>query len=137
MIICGFPGVGKSTVARDMGGVVDLESTPFKKDFDMYLNVAIHMHNNGYTPLVSSHEEMREKLINSGVKFKVVIPKLTDKDIYMRNYKYRGSTEEFIKLLDENFDKWILDIMSDVRLRDKLIILDHDKYIDDYIEDID
>lgn len=134
MIICGFPGVGKSTAANRVKGVVDLESTPFKKDFETYVNVALHMSKNGYTPLVSSHEEMREHLLTSGVKFKIVIPKLTDKEIYMGNYRCRGNTDEFIKLLDVNFDKWIRDIMNDDRLRDKLVILDTKKYLRDIIE---
>lgn len=135
MIICGFPGVGKSYVAKKVGGVVDLESTPFNKDFDTYINVAIHMNKNGYTPLVSSHEDMREKLLESGVKFKVVIPKLTDKYIYIANYKDRGNTPEFIELLNKNFDKWICDIMNDDRLRDKLVILDTNRYLKSVIDE--
>ena len=42
-IICGFAGIGKSTMAKNNRGVVDLESTPFEKDFDRYLMVAKQM----------------------------------------------------------------------------------------------
>jgi len=33
-IICGFAGIGKSTLAKNKAGFVDLESTPFEKDWD-------------------------------------------------------------------------------------------------------
>ena len=43
MILCGFPGIGKSFVAKNYKGFVDLESTPFNKNWDLYTNVAKHM----------------------------------------------------------------------------------------------
>ena len=45
MIICGFPGVGKSTLAK-FSNWVDLESTPFEKDWVRYAKVAKHMSDN-------------------------------------------------------------------------------------------
>ena len=54
MIICGFPGVGKSTLAR-FSNWVDLESTPFEKDWVRYAKVAKHMNDNGYNVMVSTH----------------------------------------------------------------------------------
>lgn len=43
MIICGFAGVGKSAAAKKLLGVVDLESTPFQRDWETYARVAKHM----------------------------------------------------------------------------------------------
>ena len=54
MIICGFPGVGKSTLAK-FSNWVDLESTPFEKDWVRYAKVAKHMSDNGYNVMVSTH----------------------------------------------------------------------------------
>lgn len=34
MIICGYAGVGKSTLAKEVDGIMDLESTPFEKDWE-------------------------------------------------------------------------------------------------------
>lgn len=44
LIISGFAGIGKSHLARN-GKIVDLESTPFNKQWELYANVAIHMSN--------------------------------------------------------------------------------------------
>ena len=41
MIISGFPGTGKSTMAK-FSRWVDLESTPFKKNWLLYAEVAKH-----------------------------------------------------------------------------------------------
>jgi len=54
MIFCGYAGVGKSTAASKFVRVVDLESTPFQKDWETYARVAKHMSDQGYIVLVSS-----------------------------------------------------------------------------------
>jgi len=54
MIICGFPGIRKSTLAK-FSNWVDLESTPFEKDWVRYAKVAKHMSDNGYNVMVSTH----------------------------------------------------------------------------------
>ena len=62
MIFCGYAGVGKSTAAKKFSGVVDLESTPFQRDWVTYARVAKHMSDQGYIVLVSCHNELREEL---------------------------------------------------------------------------
>ena len=57
MIICGFPGTGKSMMAK-FSQWIDLESTPFERDWERYAKVAKHMSDNGYTVMVSTHEEL-------------------------------------------------------------------------------
>lgn len=131
MIISGFPGTGKSTVMNIFKGVVDLESTPFKKNWQIYADVAEHMHKQGYTVMVSSHKEMRDELLSRGVNFVAVIPKKENKDLYIERYRERGNTEEFIKLLDENFDSWIDEILEDERL--VICELDGNQFISDLV----
>ena len=131
MIISGFPGTGKSTVMNIFKGVVDLESTPFKKNWQIYADVAEHMHKQGYTVMVSSHKEMRDELLSRGVDFISVIPKKENKDLYIERYRERGNTEEFIKLLDENFNYWIDEILEDERL--VVCELNGDEFISDLI----
>ena len=82
MIICGFAGVGKSTVARRCTGWVDLESTPFNRDWERYVKVIKHMDENGYNVMVSCHKELREELIKNKIKFTVDIPSHDDKENY-------------------------------------------------------
>lgn len=112
-IVCGFAGIGKSYAAKRMPGVVDLESTPFKEDWDLYIDVATHMQKSGYTVLVSCHKELRNRLKERWIDYVVVVPMLSDKDVYLERYKQRGNDEGFIKMMDENWEKFINEILSD------------------------
>lgn len=131
MIICGFPGVGKSFVAKNYNGFVDLESTPFKKNWDLYTDVAIHMNNNGYYPLISSHKEVRDMLLSKNVSFIVVVPSIEEKELYMKRYKDRGNSKEFLKFLDENYEKFITEILNDKRLN--VVTLEANRYLAGYL----
>lgn len=112
MIICGFAGIGKSYIAKHKEGVIDLESTPFKKNWDLYTDVAIHMAKNGYTPMLSCHKELRDILKEKGADYVVVIPKKEHKQNYIQRYKERGNDENFINLFEQNFEKFIEEIYN-------------------------
>lgn len=110
MIICGFAGIGKSYLAKNQLGVVDLESTPFNKDWDTYARVAIHMANNGYTVLLSCHKELRDKLKEKKINYLVAIPDKSQKDEYVQRYRDRGNSDDFINMMYDNFEKFVTDI---------------------------
>ncbi len=112
-IICGFAGIGKSYLAKEKATWVDLESTPFDKNWDLYTDVAIHMQKNGYTPMVSCHKELRNVLREKGADYIVVIPNIKDKQNYIQRYKYRGNDNRFIELFENNWDNFINDIILD------------------------
>lgn len=68
MIIVGYQGIGKSTLAGK-NGCIDLESSNFwvdgKRDEKWYIpycQIAIHLSEQGYTVFVSSHEVVRKTL---------------------------------------------------------------------------
>ena len=111
-IICGFAGIGKSHLAKNTVGVVDLESTPFNKNWDLYTDVAIHMQKNGYTPLLSCHKELREELKKKNADFIIVIPFFALKQDYLQRYKNRGNTDTFIKMFDEKWENFIEEIIK-------------------------
>ena len=106
MIICGYAGIGKSYCAKQIANLVDLESTPFKKNWEVYADVIEHMHKNGYTVLTSCHKELREELKKRGLYFFVAIPAEERKDEFKERYTQRGNSEEFINLQMDNWDKW-------------------------------
>lgn len=122
-IICGFAGIGKSTLAKNKANYVDLESTPFDKDWDRYIKVAVHMANNGYTVLMSCHKELREKLHSKNVCYLLALPSKDSKDEYIQRYKNRKNTEEFIQLLSDNWYDFL-----DVLPHEKVLI------VKDYLE---
>jgi len=132
-IICGFAGIGKSALAKS-GLAVDLESTPFKKNWDLYSDVAIHMANSGYTVMLSCHKELRDILLEKGADFEVVIPDRNDKSIYIHRYCRRGNDETFMKLFNDKWYDFIDEILSD---GDKLNIhvLNNGEFLKDYYYD--
>ena len=110
-IICGFAGIGKSTCAKQLLGVVDLESTPFQKDWATYARVAKHMADSGYTVLLSCHKELRQYLLDNNIEFTTVIPQaiqnhVDSKTIYLKRYKDRGNNQEFINLMSNNWGEF-------------------------------
>lgn len=135
MIICGFPGTGKSTMAK-FSQWVDLESTPFKKNWILYAEVAKHMNDNGYTVMVSTHAEMLKALEQIEARYTVVIPPITDKETYLHRYNTRGNTSDFIKLLEDNWEVWISDIIKKPTVLKTIVILPKDGCIKTWADDI-
>ena len=133
MIICGFPGTGKSMMAK-LSKWVDLESTPFKKNWLLYAEVAKHMSDSGYTVMVSTHAEMIEALEQIEARYTVVIPPISDKRIYLLRYYKRGNADDFIKLLDENWEIWLSAILKESTVLKTVVILPKDGCIQAWAE---
>ena len=83
MIIIGYQGIGKSTLANKNINYIDLESSNFFIDgkrqenwFIIYCNIANHLSEQGKNVFVSSHEVVRESLKYSKEKVVVVYPSL-------------------------------------------------------------
>lgn len=134
MIVCGFPGVGKSMMAK-FSQWVDLESTPFKKNWLLYAEVAKHMSDNGYTVMVSTHEGMLDALEQIEARYVVVIPPITDKATYINRYYTRGNTYDFIRLLDENWERWIFAILENPTVLKTVVVLPKDGCIQAWAEE--
>lgn len=135
MIICGFPGTGKSTMAK-FSRWVDLESTPFKRNWLLYAEVAKHMSDRGYTVMVSTHKEVLDALEQIEARYTVVIPPTTDKNIYLMRYAMRGNTEEYIELLSKNWYGWIHEILDKQTVLKTIVILPKDGCIQAWAEDM-
>ena len=72
LIICGYPGIGKSSI-RGWNNCIDLESSYFSHDdcgeviddwVERYCKTALAIARQGYTVLVSCHEPVRNCLYN-------------------------------------------------------------------------
>jgi broad-specificity NMP kinase len=122
-IISGFAGIGKSTFAEmmnkgDQYKVLDLESKHFSKMMytnlrdpgfpKNYIDALIDFRNqNKYDfILISAHEEVRKELLKRGIGYNYVLPYPQCKDEYIKRYKNRGNSEDFIILLNNNWDEW-------------------------------
>ena len=105
-IICGFAGIGKSYLAKQKAGVVDLESTPFEKDWDRYIKVVKHMADNRYTVLLSAHKELRKGLLENAIPYTLCLSHHMLKQEYKDRYVSRGDTPVFVEMLDKYWDTY-------------------------------
>ena len=84
MIVIGYQGIGKSTLARTQKGFIDLESSNFayngKKPGDWhiyYCQTAEHLSQQGYVVMVSSHEPVRKWFRKSDERAIAICPDKT------------------------------------------------------------
>lgn len=103
MIIIGYQGIGKSTMAGK-NNCIDLESGNFwvngKRADDWYIpycQIANHLSEQGYTVFVSSHEVVRNELKKSDQNVMVIHPSLTLKDEWVDKL--------FMRYMDTNLEK--------------------------------
>lgn len=108
MIIIGYQGIGKSTLAGK-SGCIDLESGNFwvdgKRADDWYIpycKIANHLSEQGYTVFVSSHEVVRNELLKSKERVIIVCPNIHLKDKWIAKLKERYDRT----LLDKDFKAW-------------------------------
>ena len=83
MIVVGYQGIGKSTLANADNKCIDLESGNFWVDgkraddwYKPYCQIANHLSEQGYTVFVSSHEVVRKELEKSKELVCVVHPSI-------------------------------------------------------------
>ena len=122
-IISAFPATGKTYVTRKaetLGLTIqDSDSSDFSWNADKttrhdewpqnYLKHIMTSIGKVDYILVSSHQEVRNGLLDLNVKFTLVYPSVELKDEYIQRVKERGSDDLFIKLLDRN---WVLFLSS-------------------------
>lgn len=113
-IISAFPGTGKSYYYKNhKDSCLDSDSSTFDKA-DFPANYIRHIEENigKYEFIfVSSHKVVRDALRENCLFFYLVYPEFNNKHTYLKRYKNRGSSEDFIKLLDRNWEKWIAECL--------------------------
>lgn len=145
MIIIGYQGIGKSTLAKDSWKYIDLESGNFwingERDeqwYKPYCNIANHLSAQGYTVFTSSHKEVREELKNSSEVVKIAFPALelkTDWLIRLTNRYNESMLEKDYKALMNaslHYEDNINDLMNEPF--DKIIINNIDYNLRELIE---
>lgn len=124
MIIIGYQGIGKSTIAGK-NKCIDLESSNFwvnrKRAADWYIpycKIANHLSEQGYTVFVSSHAVVREELKKSREDVYVICPcpdlkdewikKLEDRYLYTKlekDYKaWKNAEDRYLENINELTD---------------------------------
>ena len=135
-VLCAaFPGTGKSHYFRNSElDVLDSDSSKFDKS-EFPTNYIEHIKDNlGKVDviLISSHEEVREALVDSSLSFTLVYPNKDLKSDYIARYKKRGSSDKFIELISKNWHNWLGELKDQKGC--KHIILKQGEYISDVLQ---
>lgn len=155
-IISAFPGCGKTTFFNKMKEkynddvCIDSDSSKFswvvedgekKRNPDFPSNYIEHIKENmgKYKYIfVSTHENVRDALIDNNLPFYIVYPNISMKEEYLKRYRNRGNDDNFIKLLEDNWETWINNIINfDNKLCTKLELSFDKPYLSDVLEKID
>ena len=131
-IISAFPGTGKTYAFKNQKALglklVDSDSSLFHWSTDEHGNKIPHpewpenygnyikkMYDDDSIDyiMVSSHKEVRDIIHEMGMEYNIVVPSGLLKSEYMRRYRERGSSEAFIKMMDEKFDEFLESLHHD------------------------
>ena len=110
-IIVGYQGIGKSTLAKNVNGYIDLESGNFwingKRADDWYIpycNIAVHLAEQGYKVFVSSHAVVREQLASlyNNVPLLACFPSYSLKNTWITKLQIRYEKTQ----LEKDYKAW-------------------------------
>jgi hypothetical protein len=140
-VLCAFPGVGKTYAVEHLNDdplrqmkLLDSDSSTFPKD-EFPQNYINHIRSvmNTHFVLVGTHQLVRDALFNACIPYDIVVPHLNCRDEYRQRYLNRtgfNGGEKFAKLLDDNWDAWVMSCHNDKNAH-SIHILRHDKYLSD------
>lgn len=139
IIICGFAGIGKTTVKEFCPNLrdktfYDLSSSFFRKNEGwekVYCDIAENMAKNYDYVFISTHNMVIDELLKRETKFYLVYPRRYCKDEYIQRYIKRGSSKEYVSKFMKNWDCFI-DMLEGVRFENK-IELRSGQYLSDVI----
>lgn len=155
-IVFGYPGIGKSSIARLDKNYVDLESSVFKVDgerdpnwFKVYVNMALHIADQNRIVLMSTHPWTRDYLydkyeedigLKNDIPAMIVYPDISLKEDWI--YKCSSRYEEepspknltALKKVENDFEKDIIGLESDNRFM-HLVLKNISYRLDNEIED--
>jgi len=148
MIIIGYPGIGKSSLAGAYNKYIDLESSNFNKPdlkkpegwHKTYCKVAEDLSRQGYIVFVSCHKEVQDYLYSSDEIVALCYPTIELKDLWIGKLLYRYEHDICDKNLAafetavNNYTKHIT-ALNDSPYEHKIILSSIDYILDNEIKD--
>lgn len=131
MIISGFPGIGKTELAKKYENVIDLDGMPYIYELTLeqekisyeklkgtfkeksnnwpenYIEEILKRQKQYDIVLICQHQELLEKLNERNIDYITVFPNITCKEEYSKRYKDRGNSEQYIEKKVKSFDSQI------------------------------
>ena len=137
IIVCGFPGTGKSFLA-DQLKCHDSDSSSFSwlepgvRNPLFPKNYIEHILGLRGLVLASTHKDVRNRLRIGRIPFWICYPDRECKDEYLDRYRARKSPDEFLALLAKNWDLWIGEMEAEGQCAGR-IILGANEYLADIL----
>lgn len=127
-LILGFSGVGKSTICNSdttlncsdsdsskFGWVSEngrlVRNPNFAEEYVTYLKKQL-LDDGIDIVFASTHPEVIKELQRQNIDHLIVTPSRSAKGEYIKRWKSRGSDEEFVKRMSENFEKFVEDVFN-------------------------
>ena len=149
LVISAFPGCGKTyffNKHKEYMKVLDSDSSMFswiynddgtkERHPDFPNNYIRHIKENLDTQdiiFVSSHAQVRKALYDAGIKFVLVFPSTNLKEEWMLRLSDRGSSEEFVKLIGDNWNSWLKECNDDTLASGKYLLTKIEPWISDLV----
>lgn len=142
LLCAAFPGTGKSyycnceetTQYAPDKWCCDSDSSKFdKSNFPQnYIEDIKKRIADGYARIfISSHKAVRDALVENGLEFILIYPSGELKEEYINRYKERGNSDQFIALLDKNWENWISECKEQTGC--KHIVLSSGQYLSNVV----
>lgn len=154
VVVCGFPGVGKSTlsdksplVINKVGRpgsiipqwiVIDMESSGYDKSefpdnyiarIEQYIEL-VHQRGTNIVLLCSSHKAVRDAMHKAGISFVCAYPDKSLKSEYIDRYLARKNHPMPLKVVLDNWDNWIDELIEEEADH---LVLESGQYLSDVI----
>jgi hypothetical protein len=119
-IVAAFPGCGKTHYCNydsdymPDGFAMDSDSSKFHKS-TFPQNYIDHIESHiGKVKIIfcSTHKCVREELLQRHIPFVLAYPGISLKYEYLQRFVNRGSSAEFIKTIERNWDQWIEELQN-------------------------
>lgn len=146
IIICGYPGIGKTTAARHSKKIIDIDSFNFSHIVDKETGIA---ENNKEFPinyinyiekivnknkydfiLVSCHTSVRLELSKRKIPFVIVAPRRECLNDYLKRFLLRKENVDFIQKIYDSWNDWHDEILVSTH---PVIYLEKDETIEDVL----
>src|SRR5574344_88303 len=139
MIIIGYQGIGKSTLANKDDKFIDLESGNFWIDgkryddwYKPYCNIAKNLSKQGKNVFISSHKVVRNELKDTDEKILIIYPSLKLKNEWINKLEERYSITKLEKdykaLMNakDKYDENILELSNNNFIKIEIKNIDYD-----------
>ena len=132
MIYAAFCGTGKSYLANTFpNDYIEFECWKYQgSDFpNNYIREIISK--DAKYIFISTNPIVLKELNKLGYEIQLCYPKNELKEEYFKRYVERGSSSDFLEMLDANWDKWLDELKNETYCNH--IVLDKNEYLSKYI----